>query len=93
MLALARVLRMGARLLLCDEPTEGLAPQLVAKVGDILRAVKAGGVGVLLVEQNLHFAATVADRHHLLVQGRVVEVLDNAAIRDRESELLDHLGI
>ena len=93
MLALARVLRSGARLLLCDEPTEGLAPALVTRVGDILRTVKADGIAVLLVEQNVHFATTVADRHHLLAEGRVVDVLDNAAVRDRESELLDYLGI
>jgi branched-chain amino acid transport system ATP-binding protein len=93
MLALARVLRTGARLLLCDEPTEGLSPQLVTRVGDILRIVKATGIAVLLVEQNLHFATTVADRHHLLAEGRVVEVLDNAVVRNRERELLEYLGI
>ncbi len=75
MLALARVLRMGARLLLCDEPTEGLSPLLVAQVGDILRQVRDQGTAVLLVEQNLHFATTVADRHYLLAEGRVVETL------------------
>lgn len=93
MLALARVLRTGARLLLCDEPTEGLSPQLVTRVGDILRSVKATGIAVLLVEQNVHFATTVADRHHLLAEGRVAEVLDNAVVRDRERELLEYLGI
>jgi branched-chain amino acid transport system ATP-binding protein len=93
MLALARVLRTGARLLLCDEPTEGLSPQLVTRVGDILRIVKATGIAVLLVEQNVHFATTVADRHHLLAEGRVVEVLDNAVVRNRERELLEYLGI
>jgi branched-chain amino acid transport system ATP-binding protein len=93
MLALARVLRMGARVLLCDEPTEGLSPQLVHRVGDVLRAVKESGVAVLLVEQNVHFASTVADRHHLLAEGRVVEVIDNAAVRGRERELLEYLGI
>ena len=93
MLALARVLRMGARLLLCDEPTEGLSPLLVQQVGDILRQAKAHGVTVLLVEQNLHFATGVADRHHLLAQGRVVESLDNSEVRSRERELLSYLGI
>jgi len=93
MLALARVLRMGARLLLCDEPTEGLAPLLVRQVGDILRSAKEHGVTVLLVEQNVHFAATVADRHYLLVEGRVAETLDNAAVRSRERDLLAYLGI
>jgi branched-chain amino acid transport system ATP-binding protein len=93
MLALARVLRTGARLLLCDEPTEGLAPLLVRQIGEILRGVKAHGVAVLLVEQNLHFATTVADRHYLLDQGRVAESLDNAEVERRERELLSYLGI
>jgi branched-chain amino acid transport system ATP-binding protein len=93
MLALARVLRTGARLLLCDEPTEGLSPLLVQQIGDILRTVKAQGVAVLLVEQNLHFATTVADRHYLLAEGRVAESLDNADVARRERELLSYLGM
>jgi branched-chain amino acid transport system ATP-binding protein len=93
MLALARVLRMGATVLLCDEPTEGLSPLLVTQVGDILRRVKEQGVTVLLVEQNLHFATTVADRHYLLAEGRIVESLDNTEVRDREAELLAYLGL
>ncbi|MDL4815933.1 ABC transporter ATP-binding protein [Actinomadura opuntiae] len=93
MLALARVLRTGARLLLCDEPTEGLSPLIVQQIGAILREVKAAGVTVLLIEQNVHFAATVADRHHLLAEGRVVESLDNDEVRAREGELLEYLGI
>lgn len=93
MLALARVLRMGARLLLCDEPTEGLSPLLVAGVGEILRRAKEHGVTVLLVEQNLHFATTVADRHYLLAEGRLAQALDNAEVRQRERELLTYLGI
>jgi branched-chain amino acid transport system ATP-binding protein len=93
MLALARVLRTGARLLLCDEPTEGLSPLLVTQVGDILREAKAHGVTVLLVEQNLHFATTVADRHYLLAEGRIVEALDNSEVHAREHELLAYLGV
>mgnify|MGYP001192846203 CR=1 FL=1 len=93
MLALARVLRTGARLLLCDEPTEGLSPLIVTQIGDILREVKAAGVTVLLIEQNVHFAATVADRHYLLAEGRIVESLGNDEVREREHELLDYLGI
>lgn len=93
MLALARVLRMGARLLLCDEPTEGLSPLLVGQVGDILRQAKEHGVTVLLVEQNLHFATGVADRHYLLAEGRVVEAMENSEVRSRERELLAYLGI
>ncbi|NKZ06698.1 ABC transporter ATP-binding protein [Actinomadura latina] len=93
MLALARVLRTGARLLLCDEPTEGLSPLIVQQIGAILREVKAAGVTVLLIEQNVHFAATVADRHYLLAEGRIVDALDNDQVREREHELLDYLGI
>jgi branched-chain amino acid transport system ATP-binding protein len=93
MLAIARVLRTGARLLLMDEPSEGLAPVVVARIGAIIREIKATGVGVLLIEQNVKFAATVADRHYLLSQGRIVEALDNSEFQRREVELLDHLGI
>jgi branched-chain amino acid transport system ATP-binding protein len=93
MLALARVLRTGARLLLCDEPTEGLSPLIVAQIGDILREVKAAGVTILLIEQNVHFAATVADRHYLLAEGRIVESMDNDEVQEREHELLEYLGI
>jgi branched-chain amino acid transport system ATP-binding protein len=93
MLAIARGLRTGARLLLMDEPSEGLAPVVVAQIGAIIRQLKATGVSVLLIEQNVKFAATVADRHYLLSQGRVVETLDNADFRRREGELLKYLGI
>lgn len=93
MLAIARVLRMGSRLLLLDEPSEGLAPVIVQHIGEIIRDVKAHGVAVLLVEQNVKFASTVADRHYLLAQGRVIEDLDNAEFLARESELLEHLGV
>ncbi|HZO65441.1 MAG TPA: ABC transporter ATP-binding protein [Kribbellaceae bacterium] len=93
MLAIARVLRMGARLLLCDEPTEGLSPVLVRQIGDILRDVKAAGVTVLLVEQNIRFASTVADRHYLLDRGRVAQSLHNTDVAEREHELLEYLGI
>jgi branched-chain amino acid transport system ATP-binding protein len=93
MLAIARAVRTGARLLLMDEPSEGLAPVIVARIGAIIREIKATGAGVLLVEQNVKFAATVADRHYLLSQGRVAETLDNAEFRRREGELLKYLGI
>jgi branched-chain amino acid transport system ATP-binding protein len=93
MLALARVLRMGSRLLLADEPTEGLSPLLVGRVGDLLREAKTHGVTVLLVEQNVHFAATIADRHYLLAEGRIVEELRSTDVLDRESELLAYLGL
>jgi branched-chain amino acid transport system ATP-binding protein len=93
MLAIARVLRMGSRLLLLDEPSEGLAPVIVQRIGQIIGEIKAAGVAVLLVEQNVKFAATVADRHYLLAQGQVVESLNNESFQSRESELLTYLGI
>ena len=93
MLAIARVLRMGARILLMDEPTEGLAPLLVRRVGEIVMEIKSHGLGVLLVEQNLRFATTVADRHHLIVNGRTMERLTNQEMIQRERELLDYLGV
>jgi len=93
MLAIARALRTGARLLLMDEPSEGLAPMVVARIRAIISQIKATGVGVLLIEQNVKFAATVADRHYLLSQGRIVEALDNSDFRRREGELLKYLGI
>ena len=93
MLSMARVLRTGASMLLADEPTEGLSPILVQQIGDILRRVRDEGITVLLIEQNLHFAAALADRHHLVAHGRVVETLDSTEVRDREDELLEYLGI
>jgi branched-chain amino acid transport system ATP-binding protein len=93
MLAIARVLRMGSRVLLLDEPSEGLAPVIVQRIGEIIRDIKSQGVAVLLVEQNVKFASTVADRHYLLAQGRVVESLDNDDFQTRTTELLEYLGI
>jgi branched-chain amino acid transport system ATP-binding protein len=93
MLAIARVLRSGARLLLLDEPSEGLAPVIVQRIAEIIREAKRHGIAVLLVEQNVKFASTVADRHYLLAQGRVVESLGNADFQRREAELLAHLGM
>ena len=93
MLAIARVLRMGARVLLLDEPTEGLAPVLVQQIGKILQEAKKDGLTILLIEQNLRFAMTVADRHYLLAQGEVVDVLENEVVKEREHELLVHLGV
>jgi branched-chain amino acid transport system ATP-binding protein len=93
MLAIARVLRTGSRLLLLDEPTEGLAPVIVQSIREILLEVKAAGVTVLLIEQNVKFASTVADRHYVLAEGRLVDSLDNAEFGARQDELLAYLGI
>ena len=93
MLAIARVLRMGARILLLDEPTEGLAPVLVQQVGQILRDVKAHGITILLIEQNLRFATSIAEKHYLLAHGEIVEVMSNDEMKRRERELLAYLGV
>lgn len=93
MLALARVLRTGARLLLLDEPSEGLAPVIVQQIRDILLRVKEQGTTVLLVEQNVKFAATVADRHYVLAEGSVAANLDNEEFTTRQDELLTYLGM
>ena len=93
MLAIARALRTGARLLLLDEPTEGLAPAIVKAIRDLLLEIKRDGITVLLVSQNVRFATKVSDRHYLMVNGTIVESLANAAVIDREHELLEYLGV
>ncbi|MDG3440800.1 ABC transporter ATP-binding protein [Nitrospirillum amazonense] len=93
MLAIARALRTGARLLLLDEPTEGLAPVIVQQIGAILRDLKSRGYTVLLVEQNVHFAASVADRHIVMENGRVVDSLDNAELAADPGRLDRFLGV
>jgi branched-chain amino acid transport system ATP-binding protein len=93
MLAIARILRSGARTVLLDEPTEGLAPVIVERIGELILAMKRDGMTVLLVEQNVRFATAVADRHHIIVHGRVAQTLDNAEVIARERELLDLLGV
>ncbi len=93
MLALARVLHMGSRLVLADEPTEGLSPLLVETVGRVLGQIRDDGGSVLLVEQNLHFAGRIADRHYLLSSGRNVAEYDQDELVHREQELLAYLGM
>lgn len=93
MLAIARVLRMGARVLLLDEPTEGLAPVLVQQLGRLLQDLKQQGMTILLIEQNLRFAMSVADKHYLLVHGSIVESMSNDEVKAREHELLHYLGV
>ncbi len=93
MLAIARILRTGAKLLLLDEPTEGLAPVIVQHIGDIIRQLKARGFTILLVEQNFHFAATVADRHYVVEHGRVVDMIPNAELEANMGKLKTYLGV
>ena len=93
MLAIGRILRTGATLLLLDEPTEGLAPVIVQKIGDVIRGLKARGFTVLLVEQNFRFAATVADRHYIMEDGRVVDMLRTEDIPANMDKLHNFLGV
>ena len=93
MLAIARILRTGARLLLLDEPTEGLAPVIVQQIGATIRRLKAEGFTILLVEQNFRFAATVADRHYVMERGRVVDMIPNAALEASMGKLHEYLGV
>ena len=93
MLAIGRILRTGARILLLDEPTEGLAPVIVQQIGGTLRRLKREGVTILLVEQNFRFAATVADRHYVMEHGRVVEMIPNAQLEANMTKLHDYLGV
>ena len=93
MLAIARILRTGARLLLLDEPTEGLAPVIVSQIGATIRDLRARGFTVLLVEQNFHFARTVADRHYVMEHGRVVDAMRNDELAGSMDRLNAYLGV
>jgi branched-chain amino acid transport system ATP-binding protein len=93
MLAIARVLRTGAPLLLLDEPTEGLAPALVKQIGEIIRLLARSGITVLLVEQNFRFASSVADRHYVLERGKVVDALANEEIKQNTRKLEAYLAV
>jgi branched-chain amino acid transport system ATP-binding protein len=93
MLAIGRILRTGARLLLLDEPSEGLAPVIVQQIGRTIRELKARGFTVLLVEQNFRFAQTVADRHYVMEHGRVVDMVANAELAGAMDRLHEYLGV
>jgi branched-chain amino acid transport system ATP-binding protein len=93
MLAIGRILRTGAKLLLLDEPTEGLAPVIVQQIGRTIEQLKHEGFTILLVEQNFRFAATVADRHYVVDHGRVVDMIPNADLEANMQKLHDYLGV
>jgi branched-chain amino acid transport system ATP-binding protein len=93
MLAIGRILRTGARLLLLDEPTEGLAPVIVRQIGATIRRLKAQGFTILLVEQNFRFASTVADRHYVMERGRVVDMIRNSELEAHTAKLHEYLGV
>jgi branched-chain amino acid transport system ATP-binding protein len=93
MLAIGRILRTGAKFLLLDEPTEGLAPVIVQQIGRTIARLKSEGFTILLVEQNFRFAATVADRHYVMESGRVVDMIPNAQLDANMDKLHEYLGV
>lgn len=93
MLSIARILRTGAKFLLLDEPTEGLAPVIIEQIGRTIARLKREGYTIILVEQNFRFAQTVADRHYLVEQGRVVDMIPNDALDQNIDKLHAHLGV
>jgi branched-chain amino acid transport system ATP-binding protein len=93
MLAIGRILRTGARLLLLDEPTEGLAPVIIQQIGKTIQALKQQGFTILLVEQNFRFASTVADRYYVMEHGRIIDQFANAELDANVEKLHDYLGV
>ena len=93
MLAIGRILRTGARLLLLDEPTEGLAPVIVQQIGRTISRLKAEGFTILLVEQNFRFASRVADRHYVMEGGRVVDMIPNSELESNLEKVHEYLGV
>ena len=93
MLAIARILRTGARFILLDEPTEGLAPVIVQQISQVLDTVKSKGLTVLMVEQNFRFAANVADRHYVMESGKIVDMIVKSDIAGKMERLEEYLGV
>ncbi len=93
MLAIGRILRTGARLLLLDEPTEGLAPVIIQQIGKTIRTLKEQGFTILLVEQNFRFASTVADRYYVMEHGRIVDRFANAELDANVEKIHEYLGV
>ncbi|EIZ86706.1 ABC transporter-like protein [Methylobacterium sp. GXF4] len=93
MLAIGRILRTGAKLILLDEPTEGLAPVIVQQIGRTIQQLKSQGYTIVLVEQNFRFAQTLADRHFVIEQGRVVDMIPNADLDANIDKLHAYLGV
>jgi branched-chain amino acid transport system ATP-binding protein len=93
MLAIARILRTGARLLLLDEPTEGLAPVIIQQIGKTIRTLKQQGFTILLVEQNFRFASTVADRYYVMEHGRMAETFASSELEANLGKLHEYLGV
>ncbi|HVP99221.1 MAG TPA: ATP-binding cassette domain-containing protein, partial [Roseiarcus sp.] len=93
MLAIARILRTGARFLMLDEPTEGLAPVIIQQIGRTIAELKREGFTILLVEQNFRFASTLADRFFLMEHGRIIDSFPNSELGGRMATLHEALGV
>jgi branched-chain amino acid transport system ATP-binding protein len=93
MLAMARILRSGARILLLDEITEGLAPVIVQTLGRVIRQLKAKGLTIILVEQNFRFAAPLADRHYVMEHGQIVATVHKDELDNKAQMLNEYLGV
>jgi len=93
MLAIGRILRTGARFLMLDEPTEGLAPVIIQKIGQTIKRLKGEGFTILLVEQNFRFAATVADRYYIVEHGKIIDGFANSELQANMNKLHTYLGV
>src|SRR5262249_31710245 len=93
MLAIARILRTGARFLMLDEPTEGLAPVIVQQIGRTIARLKADGFTILLVEQNFRFASTLADRFYVMEHGNIIDSFANSELQAKMDSLHTYLGV
>jgi branched-chain amino acid transport system ATP-binding protein len=93
MLAIGRILRTGARFLMLDEPTEGLAPVIIQQIGETIKRLKREGFTILLVEQNFRFAATVADRYYIVEHGKIIDGFANAELQANMDKLHTYLGV
>ena len=93
MLAIARILRTGARLLLLDEPAEGLAPVIVQQIGRTIRELRERGFTILLVEQNFRFATELADRHYIMEHGGIIDMIERQSVTSKMAKLHAYLGV
>ena len=92
-MAVARILRTGAELLLLDEITEGLAPVIVKELGRMITTLKSRGFTIVMVEQNFRFAAPLADRHYVMEHGKIVEMINKDELASKTDMLHEYLGV